>query len=160
MKFRYTLFAAAVALGLGTAAAHDYELGSLHIAQPWVRATPKGARVGGGYMTITNKGKALDRLVGGSTPVAAKFEIHRMSMEGGVMKMRPLENGLEIKPGATVALKPGGLHVMLMGLKQQLRKGDRVKATLVFEKAGKIAVEFAVAGMDGPAKMDHNMKMH
>jgi copper(I)-binding protein len=159
MQFRFILIAAVVALRLAPAAAHDYELGSLHIAQPWVRATPKGASVGGGYMTITNKGTAADRLISASSPAAAKLEIHRMSIEGGVIKMRPLENGLEIKPMATVVLKPGGLHVMLMGLKQQLRKGDRVKSTLVFETAGKIAVEFTVEGMGGPARRPEH-KMH
>lgn len=155
MQFRHTLIAAVLALGLGPAVANDYDLGSLHVARPWVRETPKGAGVGGGYMKITNKGTAPDRLIGGSSPAAARVEIHIMSMEGGVMRMRPLAAGLEIKPGATVELKPGGVHVMMMGLKKPFRKGERVKATLEFEKAGKIEVEFTVEGMGGPMTPEH-----
>lgn len=158
MQFRFIFIAVVLALGLGAAAAHDYNLGALHIAQPWVRATPKGASVGGGYLKITNKGTMPDRLIGGSSPVARKVEIHSMTMEGGIMKMRPLDAGLEIKPGATVELKPGGLHVMMTGLTQPFRKGERVTVTLVFEKAGKIEVEFTVEGMGGPApKSEHKM---
>ena len=160
MWIKYALVAAMLICGGAAASAHDYKVGSLRIVQPWVPTTPKGASVGAGYLTITNKGTTPDRLIGGSSPVAANFEVHRMTMEGGVMKMRPLAHGLEIKPGKTVALKPGSFHIMLMGLKQQLKKGDTVKATLQFEKAGKIDVEFAVTGMGGPPKMDHDMKMH
>ena len=107
-------------------------------------ATPKGAPVAGGDMTITNKGSAPDRLVGGSTAVAGGFEVHSMTMDQGVSKMRPVEGGLEIKPGETVELKPGSFHVMLPGLKQPLEKGQKVKATLQFEKAGKVDIEYTV----------------
>jgi hypothetical protein len=131
----------------GTAQAEDVMAGPLKISAPWARATPKGAAVGGGYMTITNTGTAPDRLIGGSTDVAGKFEIHEMKMDNGVMKMRPVEGGLEIKPGQTVKLDPGGYHIMLMGMKQQLKEGEHFKATLDFEKAGKVNVDFAVAGI-------------
>ena len=124
--------------------AHEFNVGSLKIGHPWVRATPKGAAVGGGYFKITNTGKELDRLVGGSAEAAGKFEIHEMSMEGGVMKMRPLPNGIVVKPGETVEFKPGGLHVMFVGLKTPFVEGQRVKGTLVFEKAGKVEVEYVV----------------
>ncbi len=134
----------------GSAAAHDYSVGSISIAHPWSRATPKGASVAGGYLTITNKGTTPDRLVGGSVEAAKRFEIHEMSVEGGVMKMRELPNGLEIAPGATVELKPGGYHVMMMNLSKQLMQGDKVKGTLTFEKAGKVDVEFAVEAVGGP----------
>ena len=95
-------------------------------------------------MTVRNTGKAPDRLVGGSTDVAARFEMHQMLMERGVMKMRPVERGLEIKPGQTIEFKPGSFHVMLVGLKQPLEKGQHIKATLEFEKAGKVEIEYAV----------------
>jgi copper(I)-binding protein len=145
MKPAAVLFGAMLCLLAGTAAAEDYVLGTLQIGQPWARATPRGAAVAGAYFTITNKGLAADRLTGGSTAVANRFELHSMEIEDGVAKMRPVEGGIEIKPGQTVELKPGSIHVMLLGLKQPLALGQRVKGTLVFAKAGKIDVEFAVA---------------
>ena len=134
-----------------TALAEDYHAGSLDIAGPWSRATPRGASVAAGYVTIKNTGTTADRLVGGASDAAAKFEVHEMSMDGGVMKMRPIQGGLEIKPGQTVELKPQGLHIMFVGLKKPLKQGDHVKATLEFEKAGKVQVDFDVTGMGGPA---------
>ena len=129
------------------AQAADVTAGSLKISAPWARATPKGASVGGGYMTITNSGTAPDRLIGGSADVAGSFEVHEMKMDGGVMKMRPVANGIEIKPGQTVTLEPSGYHVMLVGLKQQLKQGEHFKATLEFAKAGKVDVDFTVKGI-------------
>jgi len=145
---RITCFALAFVLALGgTAAAEEYSVGTIQIGNPWTRATPKGSTVAGAYMTITNKGSAPDRLVGGSSSVADRFEVHSMVMDGGVAKMRPVDGGLEIKPGETVELKPGGFHVMLTGLKQPLHKGQKVKATLEFEKAGKVEVEYTVEAL-------------
>ena len=147
------LIAAFIAVTIANSAfAHDYKLGPLVIDHPWSRATPKGAAVAGGYMKITNTGTTPDRLVSGSTEVARRFEIHEMSMEGGVMKMRELSNGLEIPPGATIELKPGSYHVMMTNLSRQLTKGERVKASLTFEKAGKIDIEFAVEAVGGAPK--------
>ena len=151
------LLAIALATAASDAIAEDYSIGTLQIGNPWTRATPKGSTVAGGYMKITNKGSAPDRLVGGSAAVAGRFEVHSMVMEQGVAKMRPVEGGLEIKPGETVELKPGSLHVMLMGLKQPLEKGQKVKGTLEFEKAGKVEIEYAVEalGVSAPAKHSH-----
>jgi len=148
----------AVLLAIVAPAAHaaDVHAGSLDISAAWSRATPKGAPVAAGYLTIKNTGTTADRLVGGSSDVASKFEVHEMSMDNGVMKMRPLKDGLEIKPGETVALKPEGLHVMFVGLKKPLKQGDHIKATLQFEKAGKVDVDFDVTGMGGPPA-DHGM---
>jgi len=151
MRIRLCVIAALLSVGCGAASAADYTVGAIKIAQPWVRETPKGAKVGGGYMTITNTGTASDRLVGGATPAAGRFEIHLMSMDGGVMKMRQLENGIEIKPGETVELKPSGLHVMLMDLRQPLAKGAEIKGTLRFEKAGSVDVVFPVQAMGAGA---------
>ena len=128
-----------------------YTLGALTITAPWTRATPKGAEVGGGYVSVTNTGKEADRLVNGSVSVASRFEFHEMATVDGVMQMRQLENGLEIKPGQTVELKPGGLHIMMMGLTSQIKDGDRIKGTLVFEKAGTIEVEFVAGGIGSGA---------
>ena len=129
------------------ALAHDYTVGALKIHHPWARATPKGAQVGGGYMSITNTGTAPDRLVGGTTAASTGFEVHEMSMANGVMKMRALPNGLEIKPGETVVLKPNGYHIMLTGLKAPLTQGEHLDGTLKFEKAGEVKVFFLVAGI-------------
>jgi periplasmic copper chaperone A len=151
------LLALSLATGASDALAEDYSIGTLQIGNPWTRATPKGSTVAGGYMKITNKGSAPDRSVGGSAAVAGRFEVHSMVMEQGVTKMRPVSGGLEIKPGETVDLKPGSMHVMLMGLKQPLEKGQKVKGTLEFEKAGKVEIEYAVEalGVSAPAKHGH-----
>jgi uncharacterized protein YcnI len=127
------------------APAQSFKIGSLVIEAPWARATPGGAQVGGGYMKITNTGKEADRLVGGSLPIAGEVEVHEMTMAGDVMKMRRLPDGLEIKPGATVELKPGGNHLMFTGLRGGLKAGQAIKGTLVFKKAGTVEVEYRVA---------------
>jgi hypothetical protein len=144
-------FAALLLTVIATSAyAHEYKLGALEIKHPWTRATPKNAPVASGYLKIINTGTAPDRLIGGSVEVAKKFEVHEMSMDGGVMKMRELKDGLEIPPGATVELKPGSSHVMMKNLSHPLAKGERVKGSLTFEKAGKIDIEFVVEAMGGP----------
>jgi uncharacterized protein YcnI/copper(I)-binding protein len=134
-----------------------FQHGAIAVESPWLRATPKGAKVVGGYMTITNHGKEADRFVGGSIDGAGRFETHEMSMKGDVMQMRALPDGIEIKPGETVELKPGGFHVMGLDLSRAYAAGETVKGTLKFEKAGEIAVEFSVAplGAPGPAHQHH-----
>jgi len=160
MKPASMLFAAALAALATASAAEDYKLGPIEIVHPWSRATPKGAKTAAGYMVIRNSGSASDRLVGGSIAVAGDAQVHEMTMDGGVMKMRPLAGGLEIKPGGSVELKPGGYHLMFMDLKSPLAKGQPVKGVLTFANAGKVDVEFAVEGMGAPAagEMDR-MKM-
>lgn len=138
----------------GPVSAEDVKLGALQISAPWARATPKGAAVGGGYLTITNTGSAPDRLVGGATAIAGRLEVHEMSMSGGTMKMREIPGGLTIKPGETVTLKPGGFHLMFVGLKQQLREGEHFKASLQFEKAGTADIDFTVAGLGATSAGD------
>jgi periplasmic copper chaperone A len=150
------LLAALLALGAPAVLAHEYKAGSLEIKHPWARATPKGAAVAGGYMTIVNKGTTADRLTGGALPTAGKFEIHEMKVEQGVMKMRPLPRGLEIKPGETVELKPGSYHLMFLQLKEPFEQGKRVKGTLTFEKAGTVEVEYAIEAIGGSPAADHS----
>ena len=137
----------AFALAVTAASAGDYKAGTLDISDPWSRATPKGSSVAAGYMKITNGGSTPDRLISGSSDVASKFEVHEMKMEKGVAKMRPVKGGLEIKPGETVELKPGSFHVMFVDLKKPLSAGDHFKATLVFEKAGTVNVDYDVRAM-------------
>jgi len=141
-----------VATTAGPAPAQTYNVGSLTIEQPWARATPGGAKVGGGYMTITNNGTQPDRFVGGTLPQAGRFEIHEMKMEGGMMQMREVRGGLEIRPGQKVELKPGGYHVMFMDLRAPFKQGEKLKGQLRFEKAGTVDVEYRVEslGAGGP----------
>lgn len=143
----------------GAALAGEVTVGDLKIDQPYARATVPGAPVAGGYMTITNTGSRPDRLVGGSAPFAAKVEIHEMKMQGDIMKMRELTKGLEIPAKGSVTLKPGGYHVMFMKLKEQLMEGEKRTATLVFEKAGKVDLQFAVRSLGRSMKHGgHGMK--
>jgi copper(I)-binding protein len=153
-------FTAAFGLAVAAASAADYKAGSLDISDPWSRATPKGSSVAAGYMKIKNNGSTPDRLIEGSSDVASKFEVHEMKMENGVAKMRPVKGGLEIKPGETVELKPGSFHVMFVGLKKPLSAGDHFKATLGFEKAGTVSVDYDVLAMGSePAHTMPGMKM-
>ena len=124
--------------------ASEYQAGSIKILQPWTRQTPAAAKVAGGFMTLVNTGTSADRLIGGTIDNAARFEVHEMSVAEGVMRMRQLQSGLEIKPGATVVLKPGSYHVMFLDLRSVPAAGKRLKGTLVFEKAGTIDVEYEV----------------
>ena len=135
------------------------KIGNLTIGAPWSRTTPNGAKVAGGYLSITNTGTEPDRLVSVASDASAKVEVHEMSMTNGVMQMRPLGEGLTIKPGETVELKPGGYHVMFLDIAKPFKQGDAIKATLQFEKAGKVDVVFDVgalgAAAPGGGAMEH-----
>jgi len=132
-------------------APETYRAGAIVVEAPWSRATPGGAKVGSGYMRITNTGSEADRLVGGSTVVAERFEVHRSTVVEGVARMEPVTGGLEIAPGQTVELKPGALHAMLVNLRQGLKPGETVKGILVFEKAGVLKIEYQVGGIGAQA---------
>jgi periplasmic copper chaperone A len=149
--FATTLAVAAIHLAAVAAQAADYDVGSIHITQPWARATPKGASSGAGYLTVTNNGTAPDRLNCAGSDAAAQCQIHTMTMENGVMKMRPVEGGLEIKAGETVTLRPGSDHMMFMDLKHPFEAGSAVGATLQFDKAGTIKVELPVVAIGAAA---------
>jgi len=126
------------------------------LIDPWTRATPRVAQVAGGYVTIVNSGNQPDRLLTVTSPIAERIEVHESISVGGVVSMRPVDD-LVIRPRETVALKPGGLHLMLLKPTARLRQGERFPATFVFEKAGAIAVEFVVQGMgaNAPPHMEH-----
>jgi len=126
------------------AAAHDYRVGDLRIVHPWSRATPPTAKVGAGYMSILNGGSSADRLVSASSPVAGRVEIHEMRLRDGVMRMRERADGLALPAGETVALRPGGFHIMLMDLRAPLAQGTRVPLRLMFERAGAVDVELQI----------------
>jgi copper(I)-binding protein len=144
-------FAVAIVAAVPALAGGDYEIGTIKISQPWSRATPKGATAGAGYMTITNNGNAPDKVTCVSDDASAQCQIHSMTMDGGVMKMRPVEGGLEIKPGESVRLQPGGYHVMFRELKHPLAQGQSIKATLKFERAGTVDVDYPVLSVGAAA---------
>ena len=160
------LAAAALVSALFTAPAlaQEVKAGDLVITQAWSRATPSGAKIAGGYLTIENKGAASDRLLGGSGDIARKIEVHEMAMNNGVMTMRPLDKGLTIEPGKTVKLAPGGYHLMIMDLKSPFKQGEKVPVTLEFEKSGKVTLSLDVQGVgaQAPAGADsgHTMQDH
>jgi copper(I)-binding protein len=156
----FTFAALTAILFMASARAEEVNAGDLVISQAWSRATPSGAKIAGGYLTIENKGSAPDRLVGGSGDIAGKVEVHEMTMNNGVMTMRPVEKGLTIEPGKTVKFAPGGYHLMMFDLKGPLKQGDKVPVTLEFEKAGKVTLSLDVQGIgaQGPAGAGHDMK--
>lgn len=160
--FKQAVFALLVILAAAPASrAADVKAGDLVISQEWSRATPGGAKIGAGYLTIENKGAAADRLVAVSGDFAGKIEVHEMAMNNGVMTMRALEGGLEIEPGKTVMLAPGGYHLMMFDLKNPLKQGDQLPVTLQFEKAGKATVTLDVqsVGAKGPGGEGGGMMM-
>jgi len=148
-----TMRQVAVAIALTVASigalAHEYTAGSIEIVDPWAKAPPKGAPVAGAYLSLVNKGTSPDRLLAVATPVAREVQLHTMNMDGGVMKMRELPDGIEVPPGETVELKPGGLHIMLMGLTRPLVENESFSGELTFEHAGKVTVEFRIEAGDG-----------
>ena len=131
--------------------AEDVASGNLVITQAWSRATPGGAKVAGGYLTIENKGSAPDRLLSGSSAVARNIEVHETIMNNGAMTMRPIEGGVSIEPGKTVKLAPGGHHLMFLGLATPLKQGGQVPVTLNFQHAGEIKALFEVQGVGAQA---------
>ena len=141
----------ATALFTAPLQALEVKAGDLVITQAWSRATPGGAKIAGGYLTIENKGSSPDRLMKGTADISGKIEVHEMAMNNGVMTMRELDKGLAIEPGKTVKLAPGGYHLMLMDLKGALKQGDKVPVTLEFEKAGKVALSLDVQGVGAQA---------
>ena len=146
----------AIAIAIAApAAAHDFKVGSLTLQHPWTRAT--AGKVGAGYTIIVNAGKTPDTLLSASSPAVDKVEIHTMTMDGGVMKMRPLPDGIAIPAGGTAKLAPGGNHLMLLGLKAPVIEGSLVPVTLNFAKAGPVKVQLKVeaAGASEPAHADH-----
>jgi periplasmic copper chaperone A len=132
---------------------------SIQVEQPWSRATPTGASTGAVYLTITNKSHDTDRLLGASSDVADKLQIHEMKVINGTMEMREVSGGLFVPAGSSVVLKPGSYHVMLIGLKKALKAGETIPLTLDFEKAGKVSITVPIRAMgakhnDMPG-MDH-----
>lgn len=126
--------------------AHEFKAGALVIKHPWARETAAGQTAGGGFLTVVNGEGAEDRLMGATSP-AGTVQIHSMTMDGGVMRMRAVGDGVAVPAKAALELKPGGYHLMFTDLKAPLRKGDKIPVELQFQKAGKVKVLFAVHGI-------------
>jgi copper(I)-binding protein len=158
---RAFLCAAVYAAGLALAAAAEPP--AIVITDAWARATPPGAKSGAAYVTVTNKGTEADKLLSATTPVAGEAQLHTTITEDGVMKMRPV-SAIDLKPGASVTLKPGGMHLMLTQLKQPLKAGDSFPVAFTFEKAGRVTATVkvqkagAMSGMDMGSMPGMDMK--
>jgi periplasmic copper chaperone A len=152
------LLALATALFAPFASAQQFTAGDIVVDHPWARATPKGATVGAGYLTVRNNGRAADALTAIESDAAGSAQMHESKMDGGVMRMDEISS-LSIPPGGAVVFKPGGYHVMFVDLKAPLKKGRHFSATLNFEHAGKVAVDFTIEGpgASAPAKSTESM---
>ena len=145
--------AALAALGTSALAQAD-QSESLSIHHAWSRETAAGQSVGGGFMTIANRGAAADRLLSGASPVAAEVQLHTMTMDGGIMRMRRVEGGIAVPARGALELKPGSYHIMFMGLKKPFKQGDMIPATLVFARQGRVAVRFNVQPIASTVPME------
>lgn len=156
MKLISTVVGIALSVASLLTHAHSFKLGEITIGHPYSRTTAAGQASGGGYLKLENKG-ADDKLLSASADVAASVELHSMSMEGDVMRMRQIDN-IALPQGKTVELKPGGLHLMLVGLKAPLKNGDKFAMKLKFEKAGEVTVTVNVEA--GGGELKHDMMKH
>src|SRR5215217_670959 len=156
MKLFVPLAAVVVLAACSPAQPPSYSVAGAAVDQPFSRPAAAGGN-GAGFFTVTNRNTGPDRLMAVESPIAGKVEIHETSTDGGIMRMERLDRGVDLKPGESVTFKPGGKHVMFSGLHQALKAGDRIPATLVFEKAGRAPVEFVVQGKAAAGGgMDHN----
>lgn len=155
----FVLIAVAAVSAATVAGAHDYTLGDLRIDHPWARASAGAAANGAAYMTISTAANAPDRLIKAQSPVAGKVELHTHVVEGDIMRMRPVQ-AIDINVGEPAVLKPGGLHVMLIGLGAPLKQGETFPLTLSFEKAGSVTVEVSVEAADAGGFHDPGAHRH
>jgi copper(I)-binding protein len=151
MWLAVSLVAAGMLLSADPVLAQEFKAGPIVVEQPWSRATPGGAQVAVGYLTIKNEGAAPDRLLSATADISGRAEIHLMSMGDGIMTMRQVTEGVPVPPGGAVALEPMGYHLMFMDLKRQLKAGEQFSGTLTFEKAGTLEVTFEVEAMGATA---------
>jgi len=148
MRLAATLMLAALSSAASAHAGHhNAARQTIAITNAWARETAPAQVNGGGFLTITNKGKVADRLISASSPVAPTVQLHTMSMDGGVMRMRELPDGIPVPAQSVVELKPGGMHIMFIGLKAPLKPGQSVALTLGFVKAGVVKVAMPVSAI-------------
>ncbi len=157
MKHGFFALMLIAVLGMASASfAEDYSVGELTVSNPWARASAGKAKNGAAYLVIANRGQEVDRLLRIASPVAKKAEVHISTVKDGIMMMRPVK-AVEVSPGEPTVMKPGALHIMLMGLVAPLKKGDSFALTLTFEKAGSIEVRVIV---DKIGAMKHGKSRH
>jgi periplasmic copper chaperone A len=158
MRLKFAALAVGVGLWLAAATGAVAQTGDPQITNAWARATPGAAQTAAAYVTVVSS--AGDRLTGASTAVAQKAELHSMTMDGNVMKMRQVD-GIDLPAGKTVTLKPGGYHIMLTGLAQPLTEGQTFPLTLTFDKAGTrdVTVTVQKVGSMGPGTTMPGMDM-
>lgn len=143
----------------GCPAGQTFTAGDITVTDAFSRAMLAGAKVGAGYMTITNTGTSAERLVGATTEATDKVELHDMATENGMMTMTPVADGIEIPAGESVTLGPGGLHIMFIGPRAPFKEGECVEVVLAFEHAGTLAVQLNVGGVgasEAPAEHHHH----
>ncbi len=142
--------------------AQDITVGTLTLSNLWARATPPKAPTAAGYLTITNTGSEADTLTAAATPMAETTELHIMEVKNGIMSMHPVEGGIKIPPGKTVALAPGGYHLMFIKLKHDLKQGGTLPVTLTFAKAGTVDASLPIMpiGSMGPTASGGAMNMN
>jgi copper(I)-binding protein len=143
----------------GEAHAQSAPASTVVVEQPWARATPKGAKTGAAYMTLRNNGASVDRLMSATTPVADQVQLHKVTEDNGVSRMREVHN-VELEPGAKIVFKPGEMHMMLVGLKQPLVEGQALPLTLQFERAGNIEVTVPIEKVGAMQHEDMGTMMH
>lgn len=154
LRLGFCALVVAIALASSPALARDYALKELRIVEPYARATAPGARTGGAYFKIENRGAANDALVGVASPVAETAELHVMRIDGKLAQMRPISR-IGLPGGAIVTLAPNGYHVMLIGLKRPLVAGDTLPLKLTFEKAGSVEIEASIIPLTATAPPAH-----
>lgn len=160
MQLRSLVISAVLLLAGVSSHANEYLAGEIRIDRPYARPTMPGQTSAGAYLTLENKGKSSDKLISITSPAAKSVEIHTMSMDGNVMKMREVP-AIELKPDAKVAMKPGdGYHIMLIGIRQPLKVGDKIALTLTFEKSGKAEVSASVEDKDAKAAKEKAAHQH
>lgn len=145
---------AAVALAIMPVTAQGPGKGDVQVRDPWARATPPGAKVAAGYLEIRNSGNQPDRVIGASTPVAERVELHVQVRDGDTLKMRQVKS-FEIPARGQLTLRPGGSHLMLFGPKKPFVRGENIPLTLRFERAGELQVELEVQSADTPSQAHH-----
>jgi len=153
------MFAALLAMATtaGCARQDHQRQGEVEVSVAWARATPPGAPVAGGFLTVRNRGTADERLLAVESGSAQRVEIHEVRHEDGMARMRQVEDGLPVPAGQTVVLEPGGYHLMFIQPVKAFEAGDRIAATLVFEKAGRLPVQFEVRPLAAMApEADHH----
>jgi copper(I)-binding protein len=152
------LIALVSSLACAAALAHDFHVGKIVIDHPWSRPTAPGMPMGVAYFTLTNHGSADDALIAASTPVAARVEFHQTTLADGVARMRPLAQ-VPLPAGKTVKVEPGGIHLMLVELRQALAPGSEVPLTLEFRDAGKVEVRLKIESRTAGAKNEMTRSM-